>query len=331
MLYVRYFDEAERELAMLGGGGRNAAHKRQLQNTRLLTTRERHGGGSRNSSRRQTQNSRYTDSTGDRDNIEEIHNSNAPPILFNKYALEEEDDLRLHTGRTHSHRSHNRMVRGQSAAPDLAIEGQRACATASLTDIGSLKHHSGKQYLTVEAPPNIQLTPTYHRPTSLKHYPGRRPLDYPMNPSPRIMSPLGYTVHRQTYPRLDYMDDYYDYDEDTSNQIKPVPIWLCVFLVISYIIGGAFLFSGWEEWSFPDSAYFCFITLTTIGFGDFVPAKRVNKTNSEVSIALCSLYLLFGIALLAMSFNLVQEEVISNVKSIARHLGIIKDEDEDDD
>lgn len=160
---------------------------------------------------------------------------------------------------------------------------------------------------------------------------GRRPNEFPSNPSPRIMSPLGFTVHRQTYPRLDYLDDYYDYTEDTSNQIKPVPIWLCVFLVISYIIGGAFLFSGWEEWSFPDSAYFCFITLTTIGFGDFVPAKRVNKTNSEVSIALCSLYLLFGIALLAMSFNLVQEEVISNVKSIARHLGIIKDEDEEDD
>lgn len=153
------------------------------------------------------------------------------------------------------------------------------------------------------------------------------------------MSPLGFTVHRQTYPRRHhemefYNDyDYYDYcDDNTPNQIKPVPIWLCVFLVVSYIIGGAFLFSGWEGWGFPDSAYFCFITLTTIGFGDFVPAKRVNKNNNaEVSIALCSLYLLFGIALLAMSFNLVQEEVISNVKRIACHLGIIKDDDEDDD
>lgn len=50
-----------------------------------------------------------------------------------------------------------------------------------------------------------------------------------------------------------------------------------------------------------------------------------EKENPEESIALCSLYLLFGIALLAMSFNLVQEEVISKVKSLAKRLGIIKD------
>lgn len=46
-------------------------------------------------------------------------------------------------------------------------------------------------------------------------------------------------------------------------------------------------------------------------------------------MALCSLYLLFGISLLAMSFNLVQEEVISNVKSIAKTLGIIKSDSDD--
>jgi len=139
---------------------------------------------------------------------------------------------------------------------------------------------------------------------------------------------------------MDYVDDedygyeyeYTDYSEDEEEEThhnKPVPIWLSIFLVVGYIFGGAWMFSGWEQWSFLDSAYFCFITLTTIGFGDFVPAQNV-KENVEVSIALCSLYLLFGIALLAMSFNLVQEEVINSVKSVAKRLGIIKDEDEED-
>lgn len=63
------------------------------------------------------------------------------------------------------------------------------------------------------------------------------------------------------------------------------------------------------------------------GFGDFVPARKLN---AEQGIALCSLYLLFGIALLAMSFNLVQEEVINNVKSVAKRLGIIKEHDDDE-
>ena len=136
---------------------------------------------------------------------------------------------------------------------------------------------------------------------------------------------------------IDYEDDYvydedytYSDDEDVdSHHNKPVPIWLSILLVVGYIFGGAFMFSSWEKWSFLNSAYFCFITLTTIGFGDFVPAQQV-KENVEVSIALCSLYLLFGIALLAMSFNLVQEEVISSVKSVAKRLGIIKEEDDDD-
>lgn len=65
----------------------------------------------------------------------------------------------------------------------------------------------------------------------------------------------------------DDFDEYYedsDYEEEDIGQ-RPVPIWLCSSLVIGYIVGGAYLFSSWEEWNFLDSAYFCFITLTTIG------------------------------------------------------------------
>ena len=68
--------------------------------------------------------------------------------------------------------------------------------------------------------------------------------------------------------------------------------------------------------------------MTTIGFGDLVPDQK--NTDGELRIALCSLYLLFGIAMIAMSFNLVQEQVINNVKGVAMQLGIIKDDDEDD-
>ncbi|CAK1585781.1 unnamed protein product [Parnassius mnemosyne] len=114
-----------------------------------------------------------------------------------------------------------------------------------------------------------------------------------------------------------------------KDEIKPVPIWLCVFLVASYIVAGTFLFKRWEGWAYLDAAYFCFITLTTIGFGDFVPAQGQTGEAADAvhSIALCSLYLLFGIALLAMSFNLVQEEVRAHVAALATRLGIIKPRD----
>ncbi|XP_060533255.1 uncharacterized protein LOC132706131 isoform X2 [Cylas formicarius] len=156
--------------------------------------------------------------------------------------------------------------------------------------------------------------------------------------SPKMMTPLGYG-HRNKYlddPDSDDYDDYEYYEARGKPKKKHVPIWLCVLLVISYILAGAYLFKTSEQWDYLDAAYFCFITLTTIGFGDLVPAKGVSQDgyDATISIALCSLYLLFGISLLAMSFNLVQEEVISNVKSVAKTLGIIKsesDESEDED
>lgn len=82
----------------------------------------------------------------------------------------------------------------------------------------------------------------------------------------------------------------------------------------------------------------------SVHLGDFVPAQGLNQSalsesslenstfifdvsDQEIKIAGCSLYLLFGISLLAMSFNLVQEEVIANVKNVARQLGILKEEE----
>ncbi|XP_026319072.1 uncharacterized protein LOC113229625 isoform X3 [Hyposmocoma kahamanoa] len=136
--------------------------------------------------------------------------------------------------------------------------------------------------------------------------------------------------HNEAYP---IQQESLTKEEVHNFMLKPVPIWLCVCLVASYIVAGTFLFKSWEQWAYLDAAYFCFITLTTIGFGDFVPAqgqRAGNPADAVHSIALCSLYLLFGIALLAMSFNLVQEEVRANVAALATRLGIIKPKNVDD-
>ncbi|PSN35996.1 hypothetical protein C0J52_20005 [Blattella germanica] len=231
----------------------------------------------------------------------------AAPVLSNKYAIEREERATL-PRRGHSSSTKNGSAPQHHLAVDLPPPPPPLPPSPLAQNRDSLKDSLRST--------RGGYTGSYS--SSGGRFRAAEPL--PRQPSPcrpRIMSPMGFAISRQQSQRQ-------------SNRSKPVPIWLCVFLVVTYILCGAVLFMQWERWEFLDSAYFCFITLTTIGFGDFVPAKRVQNMDAEVSIALCSLYLLFGIALLAMSFNLVQEEVINNVKSVAKRLGIVKDDEDED-
>ncbi|CAD7013848.1 unnamed protein product [Ceratitis capitata] len=106
----------------------------------------------------------------------------------------------------------------------------------------------------------------------------------------------------------------------STNKIKIKFCFKCIHSR-SYILAGAILFSRWEEWDYLDGSYFCFISLSSIGFGDLVPGERVitaDKDKVEVSFILCAVYLLLGMALIAMCFNLMQEQVIHNVRAIKR-------------
>ena len=58
----------------------------------------------------------------------------------------------------------------------------------------------------------------------------------------------------------------------TDTVAVPIVVTLCVMTI--YIFLGAIVYSYWEGWPLPDSAYFCFVTLTTLGFGDMVPGQE---------------------------------------------------------
>lgn len=134
--------------------------------------------------------------------------------------------------------------------------------------------------------------------------------------------------------RIENMPDLPDLDLDLDYE-KPrvsVPITLCLLILVGYISGGAVLFSLWEGWGFLDGSYFCFVTLSTIGFGDLVPGDSVvSDEGTQEKLVICSLYLLIGMALIAMCFNLMQEEVIHKVRNCGRKIGVIRDRDEEDD
>lgn len=110
-----------------------------------------------------------------------------------------------------------------------------------------------------------------------------------------------------------------------------VPIHVSVLTVFAYILLGATLFSKWEDWEIGKGMYFCFVTLTTIGFGDVIPGTTLNARDetvqSQEKLALCALYIYFGLALIAMCFDLVQQEIRCKFRQLGTRLGILQVKD----
>ncbi|GFN76512.1 potassium channel subfamily k member 18 [Plakobranchus ocellatus] len=111
---------------------------------------------------------------------------------------------------------------------------------------------------------------------------------------------------------------------DKSKEVIHVPTSLCLLLIAGYIIAGALLFGSWENWDMLTGSYFCFITLSTIGFGDIVPGMESGAWAQEEKLVLCALYLVLGLSLIAMCFNLVQEDVKAKCKWLGMKLGIVE-------
>ena len=49
-------------------------------------------------------------------------------------------------------------------------------------------------------------------------------------------------------------------------------------MILFYILGAS-IFIIWEDWSLFNAFYFCFVTMTTIGFGDMTPSISGKGTN----------------------------------------------------
>jgi len=136
------------------------------------------------------------------------------------------------------------------------------------------------------------------------------------------------TVRRRSprRPRIPLRERFRQIFETDNIKNVTVPIYVSLILITGYIALGALLFTLWEkEWNYLIGCYFCFITLSTIGFGDFVPGTSPDAWNSQEKLVLCALYLLVGLALLAMCFDLMQEQARANFRALGKKLGLLSD------
>lgn len=75
---------------------------------------------------------------------------------------------------------------------------------------------------------------------------------------------------------------------------------------ISTLCIGATAFSNFEDWTFFNAYYYCFITLTTIGLGDFVALQKKDALQKRPPyVAFSFMYILVGLTVIGAFLNLV--------------------------
>ncbi|XP_013783402.1 TWiK family of potassium channels protein 18-like [Limulus polyphemus] len=103
-------------------------------------------------------------------------------------------------------------------------------------------------------------------------------------------------------------------DSFESDDEFNLPISLGLFFLVIYIMIGAFIFTLWEDWSFVEAFYFVFISMSTIGFGDYIPEHPIYMIATFI-------YLLFGLALTSMCINVVQEKLSATFEKAKIRIG----------
>lgn len=93
-----------------------------------------------------------------------------------------------------------------------------------------------------------------------------------------------------------------------------LPCSLAFFILVLYMLGGATFFTLSEGWEFFDAFYFVFVSMSTIGFGDYVPNHPMRMMASII-------YLIFGLSLTSMCINVVQVKLSDSFRHASAKIG----------
>ncbi|KAF6205828.1 hypothetical protein GE061_020002 [Apolygus lucorum] len=88
-------------------------------------------------------------------------------------------------------------------------------------------------------------------------------------------------------------------------------------LVATFILLPAALFAALEpEWDYLDSLYYCFISLTTVGLGDYIPGDYPNQPYRPIYKVATTGYLLVGLTFMMLTLTIFYEIPELNLGSL---------------
>lgn len=107
-----------------------------------------------------------------------------------------------------------------------------------------------------------------------------------------------------------------------------VPSRACLWVISFYILTGTIMFANWEQWNYLDSVYFCVTSLCKIGMGDFVPGAHIMDTHTlkNTKLAINFVYMLLGMGIVAMCYNLMREDVKVKMQEMKEDMRLCLDD-----
>ena len=125
----------------------------------------------------------------------------------------------------------------------------------------------------------------------------------------------------------DAEEDEDDDDDEGGGMLGNIKTAVISLLVLSAVLAmGAYFFSSSQDLSFFDGFYFCFISLTTIGFGDIVPDLEGGRLYVDESIffisnkisdtlglymTMSTVYILVGMTVFTTIIEIVRQQCVS--------------------
>lgn len=92
--------------------------------------------------------------------------------------------------------------------------------------------------------------------------------------------------------------------------------YLCTGFIL-YVTIPAIIFSIIQDWTYFESVYFCFVTLTTVGFGDFVPSANSASSSINSLYRVCTaLWIFIGLGFLSLVISVSQDSFESVTKKV---------------
>ncbi|CAD5212007.1 unnamed protein product [Bursaphelenchus okinawaensis] len=83
-------------------------------------------------------------------------------------------------------------------------------------------------------------------------------------------------------------------------------ILICTTLSLMIIFSGAFVFHRYENWTYFDSIYYCFTSLVTVGFGDYVALQKHGALQNQPEYVLFSVvFIVSGLTVISAAMNLL--------------------------